>query len=201
MSKELLNEAERFLLQNWPDARALEESMESVREKYKEVFQRLGESVLQRYPMLDTFAAFPNQFWDSGTIGFSRKLWAAGDDLLPPGIWFDGLRLEKLSSDADPHPTVSLWFKTARKAGIDLAAVRQRVHAAVPELLTVAERPAYFLADNDAAPLKADLPEKAELITLFAQGDAQPFIDCLLARVEPLSRFLPLLDGLLRRPT
>jgi hypothetical protein len=39
MAKELLNEAERFLLERWGDARLLEESMEGVRTKYKEVFE------------------------------------------------------------------------------------------------------------------------------------------------------------------
>jgi hypothetical protein len=38
MPKELLNEAEKFLLSRWSEARSLEESMEALRAKYKETF-------------------------------------------------------------------------------------------------------------------------------------------------------------------
>jgi len=37
MPKELLNEAERFLLKHWTDSRSLEESMEGVRTKVQTI--------------------------------------------------------------------------------------------------------------------------------------------------------------------
>ena len=41
MAKRLMNEAERFVLENWEEARRLEECMARIRTKYKELCQRV----------------------------------------------------------------------------------------------------------------------------------------------------------------
>ena len=57
MPKQLWNEAEQYLIGNWAGARLLEEAMEGVRNKYKEIFQRVIEAVTQSHPELDAVAA------------------------------------------------------------------------------------------------------------------------------------------------
>lgn len=61
MPKELLNEAERFLLERWGEARLLEESMDGVRTKYKEAFQRIIDAVTEAHPELDASRVYPTQ--------------------------------------------------------------------------------------------------------------------------------------------
>jgi hypothetical protein len=53
MQKVLMNEAERFLINNWEDARVLEKSMADVREKYKGLLQQFIDFVKREHPELD----------------------------------------------------------------------------------------------------------------------------------------------------
>jgi hypothetical protein len=75
MAKELLNEAERFLVERWAEARLLEEAMEGVRTKYKERFQKVIDAVTAVHPELDANAVYLTQSWTDGFIGFGRKSW------------------------------------------------------------------------------------------------------------------------------
>ena len=58
MPKELMNEAERYLLANWENARLLEESMESVRKKYKQIVEELIVAVTESCPELECQRCF-----------------------------------------------------------------------------------------------------------------------------------------------
>src|SRR5437660_6622137 len=98
MSKELFNEAERFLLEHWEDAQLLEESMNGVRTKYKEVFQRIIDAVTEGHPELDAHRIYVTQFWGSGSIGFGRKTCPARDPNWPSGLWVWDLRVEMLTA-------------------------------------------------------------------------------------------------------
>ena len=121
MAKELMNEAQRYLLANWQDARMLEESMEAVREQYRQIFDRVAESVKGIHPELDVSKAYVTQFWGSGAIGFSRQEWPDADKGADtPGLWIEYLRLENLSSDAEPAPLATIWVpsKTAKKVSV-----------------------------------------------------------------------------------
>src|SRR6185312_13878601 len=105
MAKELLNEAERFLLNRWDEARMLELAMDAVRSKYKELFQRVADAVMESHPELDVKAVYPTQFWEyAGSIGFGRTRWPAGDPYWPPGFWVWCLRLEDLASEEVEQP-------------------------------------------------------------------------------------------------
>jgi hypothetical protein len=83
MPNELLNEAERFLIERWGEARLLELSMEGVRTKYKELFERVIGVIADAHPELDANAVYPTQFWGPGSLGFGRKSWPAGDTRSP----------------------------------------------------------------------------------------------------------------------
>src|SRR5438552_1789349 len=109
MAKALLNEAECFLLTHWVEARLLEESMDSVRTKYKEVFQQIVDAVRKAHPELDTSVMYPTQFWGSGSIGFGRKSWPGRDSNWPPGLWVWNLRIELLTAEDSDPPTAMLW--------------------------------------------------------------------------------------------
>src|SRR5687768_5697959 len=104
MAKQLLNEAERYLLEHWADARLLEESMEGMRMKYKELFERVIEAVSEGHPELDAHRAAPTQFWGDGAIGFGRKCWPSGESNWPPGLWVESLRLELITAEDSEPP-------------------------------------------------------------------------------------------------
>jgi hypothetical protein len=108
MPKELLNEAERFLLEHWGEARILEKSMEDVRTKYKEVFQRIIDAVAEAHPELDAQRSRVTQFWADGYIGFGRKSWPSGANW-HSGFWVENLRLEILAAEDTEPPYAYIW--------------------------------------------------------------------------------------------
>lgn len=197
---ELLNEAERFLLRNWSEARMLEESMEGVRTKYKEAFQRVVEAVTEAHPELDTNAMYVTQFWGKGSIGFGRKLWPTENTNWPPGFWIDHIRLETLSDEEAPPPAASIWLpsRSARKANVDLLEVRTAIFEAARTLLSKEEFDRCDKAEADREVLLAwAAPSKRELLDMISDGDGQRFVGCLAAQFDILARFVPVLDDIL----
>ena len=85
MAKELMNEAERFLLERWGEARLLEETMEGIRTKYKGVFQRIIDAVKDGHPELDTQRSYPTQFLGCRLHRFRSKVMAGGRERLACG--------------------------------------------------------------------------------------------------------------------
>jgi hypothetical protein len=139
MAKELLNEAERFLVDRWAEARLLEESMEGVRTKYKELFQRIIDAVTEGHPELDANAAYPTQFWGPGYIGFGRKSWPAGETKWPSGLWVGNLRLEVLVAEDSELPYAYISFSLKSKVNLDFDAARVAINEASKEVLTPEE--------------------------------------------------------------
>ncbi len=54
MAKQLFNEPESYLLRNWAKAQVLAESMETVREKYAQIFGKVLDAVQEEHPELDS---------------------------------------------------------------------------------------------------------------------------------------------------
>src|SRR5947209_8241705 len=130
MPKELMNEAERFLIEHWGEARLLEESMEGVRTKYKEVFERIIDAVTEGHRELDASAAYPTQFWGKGCLGFGRKSWPAGKDGWLSGLWVSGVRLEELAAEDSEPPNAYVSVSHKSKIKFDFDAARLALNAA-----------------------------------------------------------------------
>jgi hypothetical protein len=198
MPKQMLNEAERFLLQHWGEARLLEESMETVRTKYKEVFDRIVEAVTEAHPELDAHAEYPTQFWGPGSIGFGRKSWPGGESRWPSGFWLDNVRLEKLSAEESEEPLGSIWFSNKSKSNLDFDAARVAVNNAAKEVLTADEQKKTETADSDDVLLYLPGPSKAELLQALSDGDDQAFVEIFVSQFDMMARFVPVLDSVFR---
>src|SRR5207302_148940 len=109
---------------HWVDSRLLEESMDGVRTKYKEVFQRIVVAVTEGHPELDANAAYPTQFWGEGQMGLGRKSWPGGESKWPSGFWVDNLRLEVLAAEDSGSPCGYIWVSHKSKCDLDFAAAR-----------------------------------------------------------------------------
>jgi hypothetical protein len=197
---ELLNDAERFLLNHWSEARMLEESMEGVRTKYKEVFQKLVEAVSEAHPELDASSVWVTQFWSRGSIVFGRRTWPVENSYWPCGFWIEPLRLENLSSDEFDPPIASVWIegKVAKKLGIDLTQARATMISGAARILSKEEFEQCGKADSDKETmLTFPMPTKRELLEMLAAGDGQRFVASLASQLNLLARFVPLMDELL----
>ena len=199
MTKELLNEAERYLLKNWAEARTLEESMEGVRVKYAELFQRVIHAVTGAHPELDRSVSYPTQNWGSGSIAFGRAAWPASDNYEPPGLWIWNLRLEKLASEDEPPPSAALYLppKTVKKVGLDRTAARALILKAAADVLEPTELGRLNKTESSDVLLSFSMRSKTELLNLLTAGDGQALVDYLASEIDLLSRFVPALDALL----
>lgn len=198
MPKELMNEAERFLLEQWADARHLEESMGGVRTKYKELFQRIINAVTETHPELNANAAYPTQFWDSGSVGFGRKSWPCGDSKLPSGLWLYELRIEELAAENPVNSVVpaSIWI--SKKTKLDFAAARAVVHVAAKELLTPEELKDTVFEEAGEHFLWLSGPTKRQLLNALSNGDGEEFVKLFVSQFEMMARFVPVLDKVFR---
>lgn len=196
MPKELLNEAERFLLEHWEDARLLEESMEGVRTKYKEVFQRIIDAVTEAHPELDAQRSAVTQFWTDGCIGFGRKSWPGGESNWPSGLWLNGLRLEELAAEDSEPPYASIWVP--RKSNLDFDAARVAVKEVAKNLLTPEELKGTVSPESGEELLFLPAPQKRELLGALSDGNGQGFVALFVSQFDLMARFVPVLDKVFR---
>ncbi len=202
MAKELMNEAERFLLKNWEESRLLEESMDGVRTKYTEVFERIVKAVREAHPELDSSKVFVTQSgrWGSGSIRIGRKSWPGGDSDRPAGFWIWNLLLEKLASEDSEHPSVDIFVddKSAKKCNLDIAGAKAELLAAAQQVLSPEEFEGTEKGDSNDTLLRLAGPTKAELLELLADGDGQKFVERFVSLFDLMARFVPTLDKLFK---
>lgn len=197
MPKQFMNEAERFLLEHWGEARLLEESMEGVRTKYKELFQRIIDAVTEGHPELDANAAFPTQFWGTGHLGFGRKAWPAGETKWPSGLWLDNVRLEILGAEDSEQPYGCISFSNKSKSTLDFDAARAAVNETAKKLLTSDELKRTESGDYDVL-LYLPAPSKSEFLHSLREGDGQGFVALCVSQFDMMARFVPVLDKVFR---
>jgi hypothetical protein len=198
MPKELLNEAERFLVERWGEARLLEESMVSVRTKYKELFERIIGAVTEAHPELDANAVYPTQFWGSGYIGFGRRSWPAGETQWLSGLWLENVRLEVLAAEDSESPYSYIWFSNKSNSNLDLDTARNAVIAAAKDLLNAEELKTTEGADSHGVLLYLGTLPKSELMRAFCDGDGEGFVKLFVSQFDLMARFRPVLDKVFR---
>jgi hypothetical protein len=196
MPKELMNEAERFLLEHWGEARLLEESMEGVRTKYKELFQRIIDAVTEVHPELDANRALPTQHWGDGQIGFGRKSWPGDKHGNPSGLWLSGVRLEVLAAEDSDPPCGSIWV--SKKSSLDFDAARVAVNAAAKEVLSPEELKGTESEESGDVLLWLPAPSKRQLRDALSDGDGQGFVKLFVSQFDMMARFVPVLDKVFR---
>lgn len=191
MPKESLNEAERLLVQRWADARLLEESMESVRRKYKALFQQIADTVAEKLK-LDVNRICLTQSWTDGQFGLGRSSWPIDRWGNPAGFLLGSLKLEVLTAEDSELPWACLWIP--KEAKVDFAAARAAV-------LKVAKRlfpPAEVEAGTDDVLLSLPALSKAELLAAFKDKGDQPFVKLFMDWLDRMAGFVPVLDKVFR---
>jgi hypothetical protein len=198
MVKALMNDAERYLLKNWADARLLESAMEGVRTRYKEVFQRITEAVTDSHPEFDTHRFAVTQFWTDGCLGFGRKSWPGGESRWPSGLWLNGLRLEELAAEDSEPPCASIWFSNKSKSELDVDAARCALEAVAKELLAPEELKGVTSGEGKGDLLYFPSPSKAQLLDALSEGDGQGFVGIFVSQFDMMARFVSALDKVFR---
>ena len=197
MAKELFNEAELYLVRQWPSAQLMQESMDKVRKKYASLCQRTVEAFQATHKELDNPQVFVTQFWESGYAGIGRVAWRQGKG--NPGFYIQNLRLEVLTDETEEATCAYIWLSQPQKGSADFVKARKTIQSAASKLLTQEELRRCSMDDPDiGCPLCYDLPEsRHDLLGMLTEADGQRFADCLTAHMELLARFTPILDELL----
>lgn len=199
MPKEWLNEAERFLFENWNEARLLEESMKAVRLKYKELFDRIVDEVTEAHEELDVSAVHFTQY--HGVVGFGRKSWPAGEAGWPAGLWVSNLQLEMLISEGAEPPIAEIWVpsKVTKKCGLEIAAAKTELLAAAKSQLNPEEYKHTAKGDSDETLLYLPSPTSNELVGLLKEGNGEKFVGRFVTLLDLMAKFLPAIDQLFQR--
>jgi hypothetical protein len=194
MPKELLNEAERFLLDHWEEARLLEESMEVVRTKYKSLFQQIVDAVTEAHPELDAQRTRVTQFWANGYLGFGRKSWPSGASW-HSGFWVENLRLEILTAEDTDPPWAYIW--APKKCNLDFDAARAAVKKVAKDLLLPEELKGSSDGSGEEL-INLPAPSKHTLLSSLSTGDGQGFVKLLISQFDMMARFVPVLEKVFR---
>jgi hypothetical protein len=196
MPKQLMNEAERFLLEHWEEARRLEESMDAVRTKYKEVFERIVEAVTEGHPELNANGVHLTQSWTEGQLGFGRSAWPNKGIGFPAGLWVVNLRLELLTVEDSDAPCASIWVP--KRSNLDFDAARLVVNAAAKTVLAEDELKRTECEESGETMLWLPAPPKRDLLTALLDGDGQRFVAIFVSQFDLMARFIPILDQVFR---
>ena len=194
MTNETFNEPERFLIQHWAASHQLELAMARIRASYTSVGERIVAAVRGTHAELDSEIVALTQHWGEGILLIGRKAWRQPNDW-PSGFYFENLRLEVLSDEAEGPPSLSIWFNKSEKMGIDKQVAIEAVHQAATGVLSQEEMKLCKLTSDDNCALVYLIPEsKDTLLEMLAEGTSQSFIDCLVGHLDVLTRFTPVLD-------
>jgi len=188
MPKQLLNEPERFLIERWEEASRLEQSMESVREKYEELFERVTDAVTKRHPEFNDCKVNMTQKWSDGEIGFGRESWPGKDG--PSGLWMVNLKLERLANSDSADPYACVWIRGDSK--IDLESAANILKEEAKKIITSEQLKRFESKWNNLWILPA--PSKKEMLTAFSSSDGEEFVELLVKQFDQMARFVPVLD-------
>lgn len=193
--KAAFNEADRYLIERWAEAREFELGMEHARKKYVGLLELTLAELREKDWWESDFKG-----WASGPfgIGFGRKSWdVTNHEHHFPGLWIDSIELDNLLSENEDRPKAYLWIGPLKAAGHNLDTVRRAIlKRAAPILRHFPVRSRE--SENDV--IAYMLPEeRKEFTAALTQDRAKPFIDLLCRHADRLAGLIPAMDAALRR--
>jgi len=198
MPKQLFSGPEMYLVENWADAQLLQESMEEVRSKYKEVLSQVLGRVSAKHHELNRRGM---RLKDSGgfiNVGIGRDTWPSKDAAYPSGFWLSGVTLDDLaSSDADA-PRASVFLDPAKDIQMDTSSASARLVEAAKQVLSAEILDRFVCEEPDASVyVYYPLPKSPQdLMELLRKEDAGGFVQCMVDHFETLTKFIPVIDDI-----
>jgi hypothetical protein len=198
MEKQMFNEPEMYILEKWADAKLLEESMESMRNKYREVFDKVLERVQEQHKELDCSAMHFAAGDDGINVAVGKSTWPCRYPKWPSGLWLSRVRLDDVASEPEYPPGACIWIRPPVQSGLDLKKAANKLREAARQVL-----PKGALKDFEVDEGKSDasiwyplLPEsRQELLAMVKKEDGSAeFIDCMVTHFELLAKFIPVID-------
>ena len=189
------NEANRYLIERWADARELVLGMEATRKRYGRVLEDALAELRQRKWWERDFKGWSSVEYG---IGFGRKSWdVTNHEHHFPGLWMDNIELDHLLTDHEDRPNAYVWIGPLKNAGHDLSAVKRAIlKRATPVLRNFPKRS----HENESDIIRYLFPERPkDFERALTQNRSRPFIELLCNHADTLAEFIPAIDEALRR--
>lgn len=200
MAKPTFNEAENFLLDSWEQARAFEEAMDSVRQKYQFVAQRIIDAASEEPYKFDYSDHYVTTSTYDGQLAFGRHSWVARDSDWITGLWLGDITLDSLVSSPNEPAWASVTGKKLFITREDGDKARQKLVAEIKNLLPAEQfRKLEFKDGSRQTIVVWDFSTKKELLASLREGDSSGFQKIIMEQVEIFSAMLPAIEPLLIR--
>ncbi len=192
MSKQWLSGPQRCLLQKWTDARAVENTMEEVREEYKAILSTVLDRVQEKYGELDRLDIHAKN--DNLNLGIGKTMWSSARHWTS-GLWIGGIRIENLTSEEGFAPYAMVLINRPKKA-INLEMAERKLSAAAERILPKEE---FRRLDSSASSTQAYISyylrePRHKLLGLLLKGDGSGYVDYMAAQFESMAKFIPVFD-------
>ena len=191
-----INEADRYLLEHWAEARDFEEGMRSVRDKYQRILEEALNQLHDERWWESDFKEYVSENY--GCIGFGRRSWDRSDSKSNfTGMWLDDLDLNYLVGRGEEHPCAQIWLGGSRKHGLDPESVKK-------EIVTLAGKALKGFpprsGEKDTMIICYLFPESREqLVHGLLSDDAKPFIEVLCSHANRIAELIPAVDTVLAK--
>jgi hypothetical protein len=201
MPKQLLNEAEGFLIERWDDACRLKKSMKSVRNKYEKLLGRVKNVIEKKYPKLNSNGAWLDRGGDDGSIGFGRKSWPHDEDNEPSGLWIINLGLTQLADESSNAPNAIIWIELPKEKvdKVRAAVIKEAIEKKWYKTEELAPKELEGFEGWSEFYVELPAPSKKELLTALSSGHDDEFVEALVKQFNQLARFIPILDNVFNK--
>lgn len=185
-----LNPAEQVLMHRFLDVRALEDSMENIRQKYGEAW----EAVLKRtYPGLSFLSLHSNDN-QGGRVGCGKPSWSSPYRSWPSGFYIENISFQSLSAHDEARPYACVWIEPPKKLHIDLDGSRKRIRQKAQDLL------GRQLEEGRPSAVEIcmwyHLPEsRQELINALTKNGGRAFFAIMAQHLEFFRPLIPVVDA------
>ena len=191
--KSKFDRLDRWLIDNWAEAREFETSMERARTTYEGIVQQVVERVQRKLPALDRSKLFGS----IGQLVFSKSDWPSASSYLS-GLWLGSIGLNNLVVEEDEAPYASFWLDPPKAVKIDLSIAHSKLTKANTRLMKdpkIHWESGKGLKDCDWY----YFPEtRHSLLKMLLDGSGERFVECLTAHALRLTRFVPIIDQVFR---
>ena len=189
------SEPERFLLEQWRDARLLEEAMKGVRTKYAEIIDEVLERVRKSNRALDCPKAYFPGNGLYGTVAIGKSGWPKGSYAWPSGFWVDNLQLENLTSPEKEAPEKFVWIS---EQGADPKQAEGKLRKAAGRVLSKEElSQSECASDKNGSWLWWPFERRERLLKLLVNDEARGFVDCMVDHFGQMAKFTSAVDEIL----
>ena len=193
------SDPELYLLNKWESAMLLENSMKAVRDKYAQIFTAALDRLEQRYKGLDCRTMHLTDKWNP-SVSIGKKSWPSMYPSWPSGFWLECIGLDHLTSQDKDAPHACVFFNPPKSEGRDLKGTVQRLREAAKTILTKErlDSVGHEIGKSESY-IWYPLPEpRHELQRMLMNNQSREFIDCIVAHLETLEWFIPVMDEISR---